>query len=282
VRLARGVTRRRTIYAPLAMAGGGALSLVGLLCNLTARRTMSEPSQRGTYSSMFMTFEASAHPIALPLALQESRLNAAKPRAQDRGPRSNARPLIVASHSAEAILARYQFAASVLRKRQDVCEIGRSDALGILHLSGVVGSLCVYDCDVTHLDWLRRELGPARTFELREHDILAHALPRPYDSIYSLSALDDVPPEQEDTFVRHICDSLGRDYDLALIGCSSANAGAPAQGQRVYARDGDSLKALLDVHFNAVTLFSMLGDAIRPGLVEEASYFVALCCGRKS
>lgn len=288
VRLSRGVTRRPTLYAPLAVVGGGALSLIGLLSNLAARRTMSEPPLGGACSSVFMTFKASAQPIALPLVLQAPRLNVARPRAQDGGyvalpdPRSDAQSQIVDPHRAEAILARYRFAASILRKRHDVCEIGRSDALGVLLLSGEVGRLCVYDSDVTHLDWLRRELGPARTFELREHDILGHSLPRPYDSICSLSGLDDIPPEHEDAFVRHIRDSLSRDYDLALIGCSSMNVGAPAPGHRAYARDGATLKALLEAHFNVVILFSMLGTAIQPGLLEGAGYFVALCCGRKS
>ena len=71
------------------------------------------------------------------------------------------------------------------------------------------------------------------------HDIIAGRLPRDHDAIYSLDAIQFVPPENEVAFVDHLRDSLGGDHDVMIVGTPTSEGRRNSNAH--YAASADSL-----------------------------------------
>jgi hypothetical protein len=290
VRLARTAARRPLLYFPLAAVGGAFLMVVSYFCNRSALRTDQPPTMRFC-SSVFMVLRRSENPTRLPLPPFKSDRDAREGLLkQPRDGRSEPLPAIIESqtedaHRRDVILARYKFVANLLSGRHDVCECGRSHPLGIRVVLPKVEKIAVYDSDRCFIEKFRRQYRDVLTLKAEVYDIVGEHLPRSHDSIYSFDVLDRIAPEDEDNFMRHLRDSLSRDCDVAVIGCSSPDydtvAWSGSASEPIYTRTGAKFKALMERGFNAVMLFSMTEEVIQPGISSTAQYFMALCCARK-
>ena len=120
------------------------------------------------------------------------------------------------------ISARYKFVANLLAGRHDVCELGRSHPLGVRLVLPKVKKIAVYDRDGIFIESIRRRNqtcdGRWKLMSMTSFENLCQERMTP--SI-ALMCLKYVAPEHEEDFVRHVRDSLSRNYDVAIIGCPS-------------------------------------------------------------
>jgi hypothetical protein len=183
-----------------------------------------------------------------------------------------------------SILARYRFVAKLLSGRNDVGEYGCADAFGTRVVLQEVKQVFVYDRSPALIDDVRRRHCEQWAFEAQVHDIVQNRLPRGHDSIYSLGAIEEVSPENEDLFVRHLRDSLLHDQDILIVGSSTSESTDETRsrsGLGNYPRTGARIKALMERYFHTVFLFSMVGETVLAGNLAGAQYLFVLCCSKR-
>jgi hypothetical protein len=178
-------------------------------------------------------------------------------------------------------LARYRFIVDMLASRRDVAEYGCVEALGSVLVQRNVRKLTVYDTDSAKLGELYPQSGEGTPVLAQVHDVLGGELPMRHDAIYCLEAIEQITRNDEDTFVRHLVDSLTFDCALLILGSSAPEEDGERNARSVGRRSAAELKALLERYFHMVLCFSMVDDTVHPGIVRAADYAFALGCGRK-
>jgi hypothetical protein len=235
--------RNRSAAMPLAAIKAGFYSLATLLGNLRAKQAHTEPPSHGYCSSVLIRMRPSLPPEMrqLPqfernsrrsqwdkefLRMQSNATNCPQNRSlvlreqlglEQLGLRTN--QLWYDDPQALACaLARYHFIGKMLSGKKNVAEVGCSDGFGARIVLQETGRVTVYDADPIAIEDIRRRHRNDWPVETGVHDILDARLPRDHDAVYSLDAIQYVPPERENTFVDHVRDSLGGDYDIAIVG----------------------------------------------------------------
>jgi hypothetical protein len=257
------------------------LTLATLLTNLGIRATTTPP--RGVWSSVFLILRPSGGERTPP------RLTASLARAGSAGNLIDP-PFIPAMAPAARrydptrlaqTLARYRFIVDMLASRRDVAEYGCVEALGSVLVQRNVRKLTVYDTDSAKLGELYPQSGEGTPVLAQVHDVLGGELPMRHDAIYCLEAIEQITRNDEDTFVRHLVDSLTFDCALLILGSSAPEEDGERNARSVGRRSAAELKALLERYFHMVLCFSMVDDTVHPGIVRAADYAFALGCGRK-
>jgi hypothetical protein len=343
-RLAETVQNRSAAHLPIVAAKAGLYSLATLVGNLRARQARTEPPSHGYCSSVLVCMHPSLPPEKRPLPQFQRDPRRSQWDKEFLRMQSNAtnyplnRSLVLRDQigleqlglrtnqvwhddpqGLASVLARYHFIGKMLTGRQNVAEVGCSDGFGARIVLQETGRVTVYDSDPVAIEDIRRRHRTDWPVETDVHDILESRLPRDHDAIYSLDAIQFVPPEREYAFVDHIHGSLGGDHDLVIVGTStpegrsnvavpsSVNVVSPARAlasggdggkstlapvaidplpigtnaPKIYTRTGASLKKLMEQRFHSVFLFSMIDETVLAGSLATANYVLALCCGRK-
>jgi hypothetical protein len=230
-KLTNAIAKMRTQPAMAPVVG--LLSLRNYLANLGARITTVPPLR--AWSSLCVTLRASKQPSPYPLrfeqeaalkraalqsASQSVSTRAAVPQEQEdswedlkHNPIWRADP----AHTATA-LAGYRFITALMGFRHDVAELGCAYPLGTRLVLQQFKRIALFDprqIAVRDLSWRFRDNW---RFEARVHDILTGPLPRQVDSAYSIEFIKYFSRDEEDTFVRHLRESLSRDFDFVVIG----------------------------------------------------------------
>ena len=181
-------------------------------------------------------------------------------------------------------LARYKFAAKMLRKCQQVLEVGCGEGLGTLML------LADTPAQVTGIDFDAAQIAYAN-----EH-VLPHGRDRlaflcqdfvatPYagtraDGLLSLDVIEHIDPSEEARFLEHCAGAL-ESHGVAVIGTPSLHAhqySSPrSQKGHINLFDPARLTATLDRNFSQVFLFSMNDEMVHTGFSKMAHYLMALC-----
>ena len=180
------------------------------------------------------------------------------------------------------LLARYKFAAKMLKDRRFVGEVGCGDAFGARIVLQEVGALAVYDADPVLIEDVRLRRSERWPIDAYVHNIVMDPLPNKHDAIYSFDAIERVRREDEHAYISNLRDSL-EDNGVLIIGTSSAQSqvhSAP-QGHAgpVNCRSGMELKALLESYFDRTFMFSMNDEIVHPGFHPLADYLFAICTG---
>jgi hypothetical protein len=306
------------------------LSIASYLANLGTRATSTPPP--GVWSSVFLVLRPSATGRHLPLPRFKPQREGASWTPNDtRGTRPVRRGTGSTSALSNSlqdqdpvrlaqVLARYHFVASLLSPRHDVAEYGCAESLGTEIVLRAVGRMTVYDPNPMFLGELHRRFPNEWPLEACVHDLLSAPLPKRHDSIYCLDGFQYISRSDEDTYVRHLRDSLSRSHDIVIIGSPSfnetetvspqhgADAGRAADPERLgnsaagtaedalmaenpnavgaiaprfLPRTAAELKALLERHFHVVFPFSMTDQVVHAGIHPAADYVLAVCCTRK-
>jgi hypothetical protein len=297
--LSRGATLRPILQLPFIGVATAATTLISYVCNLAAARTLSLPSQ--ACSSVLIVLHSSPAGGTMPLPrfrFDKRDLDAALPAAPapagtasdtdrdwetfgvttkqiwDRDPRQLA-----------LMLARYRFVAKLLSGRHNVGEYGCADAFGTRLVLQEVQRVTVYDSRPELIEDVRRRHSGQWAIDAHVHDIVQARLPRRFDSIYSIGAIERVGPEDEEAFARNLSNSLYRDQDILIVGGAAPapfEDASPNGAPSGYRRSGAQLKALMRSHFHSILLFSMSGETVLAGNVPGAQYVFALCCAKKT
>ncbi|HJU33055.1 MAG TPA: hypothetical protein VJ740_16445 [Hyphomicrobiaceae bacterium] len=216
-----------------------------------------------------------------------------------------------------AVLARYHFVAKLIAGRRNVAEVGCSDGFGARIVLQEVAGMTLYGQDPIAIEDIRRRQSADWPMAAEVFDARIAPLPRSHDAIYSLDAIQLLSPEEENGFIDNLAASLASDNDVLIVGTPTPEAGlnltaapgmkmvargrhlagaeagvsteprahsetrASIQGARSYARTGTELRLAMEKRFHAVFLFSMIEESVLAGSLANATYVLALCCGRR-
>ena len=97
-----------------------------------------------------------------------------------------------------------------------------------------------------------------------------------FDGAYALDVIEHIPAEQEKIFVGNIVDSLTPEGVLILGSPSlesQAHASPPSKAGHVNCKTGKGLRALMEVFFHNVFMFSMNDEVVHTGYFPMADTF---------
>jgi hypothetical protein len=297
-RLARGATLRPIYQIPFKGLAAAGTALISYVCNLTAARTLSTPPQ--ACSSVFVVLHASPAGGTVPLPrfqFDKRDTDLASPAAPvpadvSSEPARDFEPFGITTNQLwhrdprqlALMLARYRFVAKLLSGRHDVGEYGCADAFGTRLVLQEVKRVTAYDKRPELIEDVRRRACDQWAFDAHVHDIVQARLPNRHDAIYTLGAIEQVGPDDEEAFARNLRDSLHRHQDIVIVGGAAPpliedapRTGAPP----AYRRSGSQIRALMSGYFHSIFLFSMTGETVVAGNLPGAQYLFALCCAKK-
>ena len=113
------------------------------------------------------------------------------------------------------------------------------------------------------------------------HDFMKSPISKnEYDAAYALDVLEHILPDNENTFLSNIKNSLTKSGVLII--------GMPSLESQVYAshasklghvncKKSEDLKTTLTQHFENVFMFSMNDEVVHTGFSRMANYLIAVC-----
>jgi 2-polyprenyl-3-methyl-5-hydroxy-6-metoxy-1,4-benzoquinol methylase len=182
------------------------------------------------------------------------------------------------------MLARYKFAAKMLRRCRSVLEVGCGEGLGALMLVRDTGARVTgTDFDPEQIRYAQEQVAPHgggrlefRCMDLAELDPGAAR----YDGLLSIDVIEHVHPREEAAFLAHCAGALVPG-GLAVIGtpniATDAFASPPSRAGHINLFSHDRFSATLENHFAHVFLFSMNDEVVHTGFYPMAHYYLALC-----
>lgn len=182
------------------------------------------------------------------------------------------------------MLARYKFAAKMMRQCQAIVEVGCGEGLGAWLLHRDTGArITALDFDEAQIAYAQANVAPhgkgKLTFRCGD---LAEAGPEvgSFDGLLSLDVIEHIHPDAEQTFLEH-CVSALKPNGMAVIGTPSLQADAfaspPSRAGHINLFAPDRFTATLEHHFRHVFLFSMNDEMVHTGFAKMAHYLMALC-----
>jgi SAM-dependent methyltransferase len=183
-------------------------------------------------------------------------------------------------------LARYKFVAKMLAGKKNVLEIGCADAFGTRLVQQTVDEVSAVDIDQIFIDDIRERYNPNWPMDFRTHDILKGPyLDAIFESAFALDVLEHIPAEKENIFLDNIKRSLVSN-GVFIVGAPSLESQGYASPQskigHVNCKSGDSLRGLMERHFEHVFMFSMNDEMVHTGFLPMAHYVLALCVGPRT
>jgi 2-polyprenyl-3-methyl-5-hydroxy-6-metoxy-1,4-benzoquinol methylase len=184
-------------------------------------------------------------------------------------------------------LARYKFAAKVLKGCDTVLEVGCGDAWATAVVAQAVGLVVAVDFDNRFVQSAARH----DRVVVRHHDMLAgptyspDRLPKLFDAAYALDVLEHVPLEYEGVFLGNICCSICPGGAL-VIGTPSKEsqpyASELSRAGHVNCKTEDELRETLRRFFTNVFVFGMNDETLHTGYGPMCHYRMAVCAGPKA
>ena len=182
-------------------------------------------------------------------------------------------------------LSRYKFVAKILAGKQNVLEVGCGDAFASRIYKQEVQCLTVIDFDPIFIEDIRQRADSKWPMKSVVHDMLSNPYPGNFDAIYSLDVLEHIEQSNEVQFVENVLESLDPNGVL-IFGMPSVESQLYASVQsklgHVNCKSGNDLKALFELFFHNVFLFSMNDELVHTGFAPMAHYLIALCTTPKN
>ena len=183
------------------------------------------------------------------------------------------------------VLSRYKFVAKMLSGKKRVLEIGCGDAFGTRIVAQEVGHVCAVDFDPIFIEDIKERMIVKFVFECREHDILSGPVHGIFDAAYSIDVIEHILKKDEDTYMRHVIDSLGP-QGVFIVGTptiqSQIYASSGSKEGHVNCKDHQELKELMGRYFENVFIFSMNDELVHTGFYPMAHYLFAIGAGKKA
>lgn len=177
-------------------------------------------------------------------------------------------------------LSRYKFVAKLLDGKNRALEVGCGDAFASRIVKQEVQSLTVLDFDPIFVADIQDRADPYWLIESAVHDMLSGPYPGTFDAIYSLDVLEHIEQVNELLFIENIIRSLSI-QGVLIVGMPSLESQAYASVQsklgHVNCKSGKDLKALFELYFHNVFLFSMNDEVVHTGFTPMAHYVIAVC-----
>lgn len=181
-------------------------------------------------------------------------------------------------------LARYKFAAKMLKGLDRVLEVGCGDGFAARIVAQEVGELIVTDFDPLFIEDAKARMVAPWIYPALVHDILAEPLTGPLDGVYSLDVMEHIPAELEGRYLTHIKAGL-TGQGMLIIGMpsleSQAYASPASRAGHVNCKSGEDLRRVMLEHFHTVLMFSMNDEVVHTGFFPMAHYLFAVASGPK-
>lgn len=177
-------------------------------------------------------------------------------------------------------LSRYKFVSKMFDGFGKVLEVGCQEGFGAHLISPVVGKLDCVDFYTPYIESSVRRCNMTNT-SFSARDMLDGTIGSDYDGVFSLDVLEHIPKDDENVFMKNICGSLAEDGSV-IIGMPSLEsqvyASEPSKIGHVNCKTAPDLKALMEIHFKNVFLFSMNDEVLHTGFHPMSHYLLVLCC----
>lgn len=175
-------------------------------------------------------------------------------------------------------LARYKFAARMIKKTDHVLEIGSGSGLGSIFLSQCCKT-------VTGIDVKSTEVEEARSINKRDNvtfivgDLFNEDDSKKYDVVVALDVIEHMPAEKGRSFVNKISNILNAG-GMMVIGspsCYSYEFQSPlSKASHIKCYDQPELFELVDNYFGRTIAFSMNDEMVHTGFYKMAWYYFIL------
>jgi 2-polyprenyl-3-methyl-5-hydroxy-6-metoxy-1,4-benzoquinol methylase len=175
-------------------------------------------------------------------------------------------------------LARYKFVARILKKGDDVLEVGSGTGLGAIFLSQ-------HTKRVTGLEIKQHDYDAACAVNRRENVTFRHeslfdyAAAHQHDAVVSLDVIEHLVPEEGRQFVDHLARHCKLD-GLVIVGTPSIHSypyqSKYSQTAHIKCYDQHELVALMDEFFTRTIAFSMNDEIVHTGHPKMAWYYLVL------
>jgi 2-polyprenyl-3-methyl-5-hydroxy-6-metoxy-1,4-benzoquinol methylase len=182
------------------------------------------------------------------------------------------------------MLARYKFAAKMMRKCASILEVGAGEGVGTLILvRDTIAQVTATDFDPVQIRYAQEQVAPHGRGRLAFQvlDMVGGEAPAGgFEGLLCLDVIEHIHPEEERAFLEHCAGAL-QPGGVALFGtpniATDAFASPPSRAGHINLFDEERLAATLERHFSRVFLFSMNDEMVHTGFARMAHYFLALC-----
>lgn len=175
--------------------------------------------------------------------------------------------------------SRYKFVSKMLSGRRNVIEIGCGDAFNAPIVMQEVKQLTVTDFDAEFIKDAIARMPPEYPYMARTHNFLDGPIEGQFDAAYALDVLEHIDTRHERQFIGNIMRCLTADA-VMIIGMPSLESQAYASpGSRlghINCKTAPDLKALLEIWFHSVFVFSMSDEVVHTGYHKMAHYIFAV------
>lgn len=179
------------------------------------------------------------------------------------------------------LLARYKFAARLLKKKDHVLDAGCGHGHGSVFLSHFASRVTGADADQELVANNAAENHKTANLDftcLNLLDIADHTTT--YDVVVSMDVIEHFSKDKTDIVAQNYA-HLTKDSGFAIIGTPNI-ASQPFASQRrrmshIHEFGPDDFEALLSKYFKNVFLFSMTDELVSTSFNKMAWYFIAVC-----
>jgi 2-polyprenyl-3-methyl-5-hydroxy-6-metoxy-1,4-benzoquinol methylase len=175
-------------------------------------------------------------------------------------------------------LARYKFAARLLKAQDEVLEVGSGNGIGAIFLAQ-------HTKHVTGLEIKPRDYEASCRINRRDNvefvlqSVFDHDTRREYDAVVSLDVIEHFPLDEGEKLVAQMA-RLCKPDGVVIIGTPSIYS-YPYQGKysraaHIKCYDREELIALMDGYFGRTFAFSMNDEIVHTGHAKLAWYYIVL------
>lgn len=179
------------------------------------------------------------------------------------------------------LLARYKFAARLMKKDYDVLDVGCGHGLGTVFLSKFAKHVTGADYDKQLIDKSRKQYRSLSNVDFVALDLLdTSSHKKKYDAIVSLDVIEHFSKKNTELVAENYA-KLTKEDGFAVIGTPNVISRPFASKRRLATHlhefDPATFEALLSKYFKHVFLFSMTDEVVSLSFPKLAWYLMALC-----
>ena len=180
------------------------------------------------------------------------------------------------------LLARYKFAARLLKPHSRVVDVGCGKGYGSVFLSQFAKEVVAVDHDKTLVEENRQEHSDVDNLSFNEMDLLAPSAEfcNRFDVVVSMDVIEHFDPSQVDLAMQGYSSLLVSD-GFAVIGTPNVASRGFASKRRLethpFEFSATEFEERLNVHFNNVFLFSMTDEIVSTQFNGLSWYLMAIC-----
>lgn len=179
------------------------------------------------------------------------------------------------------LLARYKFAARLIKKTDCVLDAGCGHGLGTVFLSRFANKVTGVDYDKQMVENNKKQYASIPNIDFKTLNLLdVSSHKEKYDAVVSLDVIEHFSKKETEIVAKSYA-SLTKKGGFAIIGTPSINSQPFASKRRkethLHEFNPQEFEDLLSRHFRHVFLFSMTDEVVSLSFRNLAWYLMALC-----